>query len=176
MVTKRTLFSGGRLPNVRAASLPNAAERGWQPKSALFRGRQKEISQQQLASTVQVHQLYNFRERLSPWYDADYVFVSVSVWLCVFSRVGASCVGRPTCVCAACGHPSGALINIIFVPPGETLGGGGPAYWRNIRPGVPQAKNKVIGLVRAYGPRRLHSLLPTARVFSTAGRRSYSRW
>ena len=45
MVTKRTLFSGGRLPNVRAASLPNAAERGWQPKSALFRGRQKEISQ-----------------------------------------------------------------------------------------------------------------------------------
>ena len=175
MVTKRTLFSGGRLPNVRAASLPNAAERGWQPKSALFRGRQKEISQQQLASTVQVHQLYNFRERLSPWYDADYVFVSVSVWLCVFSRVGASCVGRPTCVCAACGHPSGALINIIFVPPGETLGGG-PAYWRNIRPGVPQAKKKVIGLVRAYGPRRLHSLLPTARAFSTAGRRTYSRW
>ena len=40
------------------------------------------------------------RERLSPWYDADYVFVCVSVWLCVFSRVGASCVGRPTCVCA----------------------------------------------------------------------------
>ena len=100
MVTKRTLFSGGRLPNVRAASLPNAAERGWQPKSALFLGRQKEISQQQLEHTVQVHQLYNFRERLSPWYDADYVFVCVSVWLCVFSRVGASCVGRSTCVCA----------------------------------------------------------------------------
>jgi len=40
-------------------------------------------------------------ERLSPWYDADYVLVCVSVWLCVFSRVqGASCVGRPTCVCA----------------------------------------------------------------------------
>ena len=75
-------------------------------------------------------------------------------------------------MCVPCGHTSGALINIIFVPPGETLGGG-PAYWRNIRPGVPQAKNKVIGLVRAYGPRRLHSLLPTARVFSTAGRRSY---
>ena len=28
------------------------------------------------------------------------MFVCVSVWLCVFSRVGASCVGRPTCVCA----------------------------------------------------------------------------
>ena len=32
------------------------------------------------------------RERLSPWYDADYVFVCVAVWLCVFSRVGASFV------------------------------------------------------------------------------------
>jgi hypothetical protein len=40
------------------------------------------------------------RERLSPWYDADYVFVCVSVCFCVFSRVGASCVGRPICVCA----------------------------------------------------------------------------
>jgi len=33
-------------------------------------------------------------------YTADYVFVCVSVCVGVFSRVGASCVGRPTCVCA----------------------------------------------------------------------------
>ena len=80
-ILRRTIAR--RLPNVRAASLPNAAERGWQPKSALFLGRQKEISQQQLEHTVQVHQLYYFRERLSPWYDADYVFyMCLFVFLC----------------------------------------------------------------------------------------------
>ena len=36
-----------------------------------------------------------------------------SVCLCVYSRVGASCVGRPTCVCAVW-HPSGALIQILL--------------------------------------------------------------
>ena len=40
------------------------------------------------------------RERLSPWYDVDCVFVCVCVCLRVFSRVGASCVGGPICVCA----------------------------------------------------------------------------
>ena len=44
------------------------------------------------------------RERLSPWYNVDCVFVCVCV--CTLdkglwsSRVGASCVGRPTYVCA----------------------------------------------------------------------------
>ena len=57
------------------------------------------------------------RERPSPWYGADCVFVCVCfllrsvlleetnkltfvcVTLCAYSRVGASCVGRPNCVC-----------------------------------------------------------------------------
>jgi len=34
------------------------------------------------------------------WYNVDCVFVFVGRCLCVYSRVGASCVGRPTCVCA----------------------------------------------------------------------------
>jgi hypothetical protein len=35
------------------------------------------------------------------------VFVCVCVCLCVYSRVGASYVGRPICVCAVSRHPSG---------------------------------------------------------------------